>query len=150
MRKILVPVDGSDVSIKAAEKAVSLGKLINGELTFITVITMPTEDKYARFGMNVEKQFSANRKEMLNKLIQQETKMLNIIVRNLDIEGLSVEQKVLVGTPATEIIKLAESENFDYIFIGKRGFSKFERFFVGSVTQKVISGAPCPVIVVNG
>lgn len=149
MKKILVPVDGSPVSIKAAERAVNLGKLIDGELTFITVINMPSEDKYARFGMNVEQQFSVNRKEMLAKLIKEESRMLNIIVRNLDTEDLTVHQKVLTGKPAPEIVKLAEEENFDYIFIGKRGFSKFERFFVGSVTQKVIAQASCPVVVIS-
>lgn len=150
MKKILIPIDGSPISVKAAEKAVALGKLINGELIFITVVNMPSEEKYAYFGMNVENQFTANRKEMLNKLMQEETKMLKIVVRNLDTGNLKVTQKVLVGRTAAEIIKVAEEEKIDYIFIGRRGFSPVERFFVGSVTQKVISAAPCPVIVVNG
>lgn len=149
MRKILIPIDGSPTSVKAAEKALALGKLINGELTFITVVNMPSEDKYAFFGMNVEQQFTANRKEMIKKLVQEETKMLNIVVRNLDIGDLKVTQKVLVGKPAAEIIKIAEEENMDYIFMGRRGFSTIERFFIGSITQKVISASPCPVIVVN-
>jgi nucleotide-binding universal stress UspA family protein len=150
MKKILIPVDGSPTSVKAAEKAAALGKLINGELLFITVVNMPSEEKYAYFGMNVEQQFTANRKEMLAKLIQEETKMLKIIVRNLDTGDLKVTQKVLVGRTAAEIIRIAEEEKIDYIFMGRRGFSPVERFFVGSITQKVISAAPCPVIVVNG
>ncbi len=150
MKKILIPVDGSPTSVKAAEKAAALGKLINGELLFITVVNMPSEEKYAYFGMNVEQQFTANRKEMLAKLIQEETKMLKIIVRNLDTGDLKVTQKVLVGRTAAEIIRIAEEEKIDYIFMGRRGFSPVERFFVGSITQKVISASPCPVIVVNG
>ena len=150
MKKILIPIDGSALSVKIGEKAVELGKLIDAELIFITVINMPSEDKYAYFGMTVENQFSANRKEMLNKLMQQESKMLNIIVRNLDTGNLKVTQKLLVGRPAAEILKFAEEENINYIFMGRRGFSLVQRFFVGSVTQKVISAAPCPVIVING
>ncbi len=149
MRKLLIPIDGSSVSIKAAEKAIALGKLIDSELIFVTVVNMPSEEKYARFGMNVEQQFIANRKEMLAKLIQEETKMLKIVVRNLDTNGLKVIQKVLVGKAASEIIKIAEEEKVDYIFMGRRGFSTVERFFIGSVTQKVLASAPCPVIVVN-
>ncbi|HHZ01664.1 MAG TPA: universal stress protein [Tissierellia bacterium] len=149
MRKILIPIDGSPVSVKAAEKAVTLGKLIDGELTFITVVNMPSEDKYSFFGINVEKQFTANLKEMLKKLIEEETKMLRVVVKNLNTGTLKVEQRVIVGNPAAEIVKLAEEENFEYIFMGRRGFSKAERFFIGSVTQKVIAASPCPVIVVN-
>jgi nucleotide-binding universal stress UspA family protein len=86
MKKILIPIDGSPLSVKVGENAVQLGKLIDAELIFITVVNMPSEEKYAHFGMTVENQFIANRKEML----------------------------------------------------------------VDSVTQKVISAAPCPVIVING
>lgn len=149
MRKILIPIDGSKSSVKAAEKAVALGKLISSELIFITVVNMLSEDKYALFGINVEQQFIANQKEMLNKLIEQETKMQNIVVRNLDIGDLKLSQKVLAGKPAREILRVAEEENVDYIFMGRRGFSPIERFFIGSVTQKVLSESTCPVIVVN-
>ncbi|HBV68623.1 MAG TPA: universal stress protein, partial [Clostridiales bacterium] len=38
---------------------------------------------------------------------------------------------------------------FDLIVMGNRGLPKFKRFFVGSVTQKVISEAPCPVLVIR-
>ena len=150
MKKLLIPIDGSPVSIKAAEKAIALGRLLESELTFVSVVNMPSEDKYASYGMNIEQQFSANRKEMIKKLIQEETKMLKIIVRNLDIDNIKVVQKVIVGRPAAEIIKLAEEEHFDYIFIGRGGSSAIDRLFVGSVAQKVIAASPCPVVVVNG
>lgn len=150
MKKILVPFDGSFASEKAAKKAVEMGKLINAELTFITVVNTPTEDKYSYFGMTVEQAFIAHRKEMLKKLIQEETKMLDILVRNLNYDNLVVAKKVVVGKAADEILKIAEEENFDLIVMGRRGFSNFERFFIGSITQKVISQAPCPVMVING
>ncbi|MGB4439170.1 MAG: universal stress protein [Sedimentibacter sp.] len=149
MKRILVPIDGSEASKKAAEKAVSIGKLINAELTFLTVVNLPTEDKYSYFGMTVENAFIANRKEMLKQLIHEETRMLNILVRNLDYGSLKVTQNVFVGKAAEEIVKFAEEGNFDFIVIGRRGFSKIERFFIGSVTQKVLAMSPCPVIVVN-
>lgn len=149
MKKILIPVDGSEASKKAAEKAVAIGKEINGELTFITVSNLPTEDKYSYFGMAVENAFIANRKNMLNQLIHEEGRMLEIMVRNLDTGDMKVDKKVIVGVPAEEIVKLAAEGEYDFIVIGRRGFSRIERFFIGSVTQKVISSATCPVIVVN-
>lgn len=150
MKKILIPVDGSKASQLAAEKAVSVGKLLNAELTFITVVNLPSEDKYSYFGMTVENAFVSNRKEMLKKLMQEESKMLEIIVRNLDYGDLHISKKVLIGKAAEEIVKLALNENYDLIVIGRRGFSNFERFFIGSITQKVIAAAPCPVMVING
>lgn len=149
MKKVLIPIDGSKASQKAAEKAVSVAKLLNAELTFVTVVNLPSEDKYSYFGMSVENAFDANRKEMMKKLIREETRMLDIIVSNLDYDNLHVIKKVIVGKAAEEILKLAADENFELIVMGRRGFSNFERFFVGSVTQKVISAAPCPVMVVN-
>ncbi|WP_019229109.1 universal stress protein [Sedimentibacter sp. B4] len=149
MKKILIPIDGSEASKKAAEKAVSVGKLLDAELTFITVVNLPTEDKYSYFGMTVENAFIANRKNMLKQLIVEEGRMLDILVRNIDTENLRINKKVIVGVPAEEIVKLAAEEKYDFIVIGRRGFSKVERFFVGSVTQKVISSSPCPVMVVN-
>jgi len=150
MKKILIPLDGSKASQKAAEKAVSVGKLLNAELTFVTVVNLPSEDKYSYFGMNVETAFDANRKEMMKKLIREEARMLDIIVRNLDYDNLNIIKKVITGEAAEEIVKLAADENFDLIVMGRRGFSNFERFFVGSVTQKVISASPCQVMVING
>ncbi len=150
MKKILVPVDGSSASEKAARKAVEIGKLINAELTFITVVNLPTEDKYSYFGMTVEQAFIAHRKEMLKNLIQEETKMINILVRNLDCEDLVTYKKVLTGKAADEILKIASDENFDLIVMGKRGLSNIDRIFVGSITQKVLAQASCPVMVING
>jgi len=107
MKKILIPVDGSKASQNAAEKAVAMGRLVNADLTFITVVNLPSEDKYSYFGMNVENAFAANRKEMLAKLIREETRMLDIIVRNLDYGDLHVDNKVIVGKAAEEIVKMA-------------------------------------------
>lgn len=149
MQKILVPIDGSKASQKSAEKAVNIGMLLNAQLTFLTVVNLPSEDKYSYFGMNVENAFVSNRKEMMKKLINEETRMLDIIVRNLDYGNLNITKKVVVGTAAEEILKLATEENFDLIVMGRRGLSNVERIFIGSVTQKVLSAAPCPIMVIN-
>ncbi|MFA9422495.1 MAG: universal stress protein [Sedimentibacter sp.] len=149
MKKILIPVDGSEASLKAAKEAVSIGKMINAELTFLTVVNLPTEDKYSYFGIAVENAFIANRKTMLKTLIHEETRMLNILVENLDSGGLKVDQKIIIGKANEEIVKLAKEGNFDFIVIGRRGFSNIERFFIGSVTQKVLAESPCPVMVIN-
>lgn len=150
MKKILVPIDGSKASQIAAQKAAEFAKVLGSEITFLTVVCIPTEDKYNHFGLNVENAMRANIKEMTKHLIEQETKMLKIIVRNLELDGIKFEQKVLPGIKAAEIIiKTAKDGNYDLIVMGRRGFSTIERFFIGSSTRFVLSDSPCPVLVVN-
>lgn len=148
MNKILVPIDGSLTSQKAAEKAVAIAKLLNCEITFITVVNLPSEDKYTYFGLDVQTAFRANRKVMLEEMIKQETKMLNVIVRNLNLGDLKINKNVIVGVPSEQILKVSE-DGYDLIIMGRKGFSNIERFFIGSVTQRVLTGARCPVLVTN-
>ena len=75
--------------------------------------------------------------------------LLDQIVTKLDFNGTRVEKEVLVGDPFDKIVDTAKSGNYDLIIMGNRGFSKMKRFFIGSVTQKVISESPCPVLVVK-
>lgn len=149
MKKILVPIDGSLASQKAAERAISIARSFGSDVTFITVVHLPSEDKYAIFGFNVQTAYHANRKTMLKELISQESKMLDVIIRNIDCTGITVNKKVLAGIPYEEIIREASEEKFDLIVMGRRGFSNIERFFIGSVTQRVIAGSSCPVLVIN-
>ncbi len=149
MKKILVPIDGSKASRKAAEQAISIAKQFGSVVKLVTVVNLPSEEKYAFFGVNVQNAFYANRKEMLKELINQESKMLSSIIRTLDYADVKLDKLVLEGVAYEQILKLSKEENFDLIVMGRRGFSNIERFFIGSVTQRVISDAHCPVLVVN-
>lgn len=149
MKKILVPIDGSKASRKAAEQAISIAKQFGSVVKLVTVVNLPSEEKYAFFGVNVQNAFYANRKEMLKELINQESKMLSSIISTLDYADVKLDKLVLEGVAYEQILKLSKEENFDLIVMGRRGFSNIERFFIGSVTQRVISDAHCPVLVVN-
>ena len=62
---------------------------------------------------------------------------------------IAIKKVVVPGEPHEEIINYAEKENCDLIVMGRRGFSKVKRFFIGSITQRVIADSPCPVLVVG-
>lgn len=144
MKKILVPVDGSAASRKAAETAIETAKEKNAELTFIYVVYIPDLMSDAQFGLRV-------RDDILTlKASAEETgeKFLDKFVGELDTGYLAVKKMVVSGQPDEEIVKLAREDAFDLIIMGRRGFSRIKRFFVGSVTQRVISDSPCPVLVV--
>jgi nucleotide-binding universal stress UspA family protein len=144
MKKILVPIDGSAASTKAAEKGVELAKLFNSELTFIHVIYIPDTVGHTKYGIYMEYDF----KDMKEKMIATGAKFLDSFLEGVDLNGVAVQKLIVTGQPYEEILAAAEDGGFDLIVMGRRGFSKVKRFFVGSVTHRVISDSPCPVFVV--
>jgi nucleotide-binding universal stress UspA family protein len=63
-------------------------------------------------------------------------------------EGLSVETKVMINDMPTAAI-LETAETHDLVVVATHGRSRAARFFLGSVADKVVRGAPCPVLVVR-
>jgi len=145
MKKFLVPIDGSAASIKAAEKAVELSKKFGSTITFISVALKPEVDVYHLHGI----QLSNDYVEYRDGFVKYEAQMLDNVLKKINLEGITFDKKVVQGEPYEEIIKAATDLECDLIVMGRRGFSKIKRFFVGSVTQRVISDAPCPVLVVK-
>ncbi len=144
MEKILVPVDGSPTSEHAAEKAIDVAKKYNSKLTFMMVAKKPEIIGTGSGGTGT----IFGRKEYIDELKEEQDKAMKRFIENLDLEGLEYETKVALGEPYEKIIEIAENEKFDLIVMGRRGFSKITRFFLGSVSHRVISGAPCPVLVI--
>ena len=143
MDRILVPVDGSPTSEHAAERAIEVARKYNSKLTFITVVKRP---EVIGTGSGAGAIFTS---DVYSKEIKEEqAKEIKGFVEKLDLEGLEYETRILTGEPYEEITDLAKKEDFDLIVMGRRGYSKVTRFFLGSVSQRVLSGAPCPVLVI--
>lgn len=145
VKRLLVPIDGSDASKKAGEKAIEIARRYDSEIVFLTVVNMPPIFKYTEYNYSSD----INYDNIMRNNIEVETKMLNDTIEKMDLEGIRFEKKIVMGEPYEEILKDANESEYDYIVMGRRGYSKITRFFVGSVTQRVISEAPCPVIVVK-
>ena len=60
-----------------------------------------------------------------------------------------LETRVLMGSPAEKILELAKQENIDLIIMGAHGRKGLERVFFGSVADKVVTGALCPVTTIH-
>jgi len=144
MKKILVPIDGSTASHKAAEKAIEIAQKFEGEVTFIHVITVPDALSHTRYGVIMQFDFNHLEEDMKEAGI----KFLDSFVANVDCANVSCHKLVVTGEPYEEILRVAVEGDFDVIVMGRKGFSKIKRFFIGSVTQRVISDSPCPVFVV--
>jgi nucleotide-binding universal stress UspA family protein len=64
--------------------------------------------------------------------------------------GIRAGGLMMKGDPAREIVRAARSKHADFIVVGTHGRAGLNRFFVGSVAQRVIASAPCPVVTVRG
>ena len=69
------------------------------------------------------------------------------VVSRLTDLGIYCEPKVLAGDPPQMIMDVARSEGADLIVTGRRGLSRARRVMFGSVSSKVLSDAPCPVLI---
>lgn len=72
---------------------------------------------------------------------------LERLVRSVEVEGLKVIQKIEVGPPAKEILRVAADENASLVYLGGHGAGFFERLITGSVSNKVLRLADRPVLV---
>ena len=62
---------------------------------------------------------------------------------------VTVERRVIHGTPFLEIVRLAREEGVDLIVMGTHGRTGLKQMLIGSVAEKVVRKAPCPVLVVR-
>lgn len=154
--KILVPVDGSTASINAVKKAIEVAKKMNGTIKLLSVVHIDGLQSYLRYkrqwsqvdGSSISES-DPEEKKIEEKMKENSWKILKAVVEKLDFSNIHTEEEVLIGEPYEVILETARNENFDLIVMGNRGFSKIKRFFVGSVTQRVISDSPCPVLVMH-
>ena len=146
MKKILVPVDGSEISLKAAAQAVELAEKFGSEVTFLTVvhIDLPYYET-----ATVPQNFIKMQDEIEAAASREAGKLLDALIKGYSSTGVAMNKKVLFGIVDMEIVDFAEDEKYDLILMGRRGFSPAKRFFVGSTTKKVLAAAPCSVMVVK-
>lgn len=153
--RLLVPVDGSNASINAVKKALELARKYNYSIKLISVVAEKNseyrrhENAWRGVESSIISESAELEKQLESKIKENAERLLGAIVSKLDFNGIRVETEVLLGEPYAKILETAKNYNADMIVMSNRGFSKIKRFFVGSVTQRVISEAPCPVLVVN-
>ena len=153
--KLLVPVDGSNASINAVKKSLELARKYNFSIKLISVVAEKNseyrrhENAWRGVDGSIISESEDLEKQLEKKIKENAERLLNAIVSKLDFSGVRVETEVLLGEPYVKILETAKNDNIEMIVMSNRGFSKVKRFFVGSVTQRVISEAPCPVLVVN-
>jgi nucleotide-binding universal stress UspA family protein len=135
--KILVCVDGSDEALKAARLSANFARLTRSELTLLHVL-----DDAASHGEVPDNPIYRERKKAGENILAEARKIV-------ESEGVSCATRLIVGPIALEIVRLAEREGYTMIYTGTRGKSGFKRMLVGSVADKIIRYAHCPVTVIR-
>jgi len=137
-KKILLAVDGSQHSLKAADLAADMARFNQAELRIIVVHDpMPTYLGEPYFQQAV----SASLKEA-DKILQQAVQRIGDI-------PTGVKTDVLEGPPAKAILEISKIRNSDLIVMGTRGLGRLSGILLGSQSQKVVAHANCPVLLVR-
>jgi nucleotide-binding universal stress UspA family protein len=150
LKNILVAVDGSATSDKALDFAVALSekfgaalKLLNvSEALTVGVVSIeqaPSLGVGANLPVN-SRDFRQIHEQILSKSLDR-AKMNN--------PAVAISSVLREGDPALEIVSVAKEGGFDVVVVGHRGMGKVRELFVGSVAEKVVHLAPCPVVIVR-
>jgi len=157
--KILVPVDGSLASFNAAKKSAEIAKKHADAVVMLITVTddehISRQRRSAKLWRQVDGSIisgvtrTVDDEELTAEIRQNAMELLDSLIEDLDFGDAKTEKFVLTGEPYHMILDTAKGVKADLIVMGNRGFSKIKRFFTGSVTQRVISEAPCPVLVIH-
>ncbi|WP_373048285.1 universal stress protein [Vulgatibacter sp.] len=136
-RRILVGVDGSEVSLAAAAAAGRLATEGGGDVTICHVVAPAPVFVDAAALTLVE--YDRRAAEESGRILQQARARLPA--------ELHVEEKVLHGQPASSLVEEARLRGYDLLVVGSHGRSGIRRFLLGSVASQVVAHAPIPVLV---
>jgi nucleotide-binding universal stress UspA family protein len=135
--KIMVALDKSEYAFNALRKAVDLSKKENAELTIFSVYTVFLDVE----GLSIQmREFLAQQTEEIVAQGKVFAEKSGVLVKTAIEDGYS---------PADNIVNYAERNNMDMIVMGHKSRTGLERLLVGSVAAKVVSYAPCSVLIVR-
>jgi len=141
--KLLVPTDGSDISIAAALRAVPLAKMAGAGMTVLFV-----QDTYPYAGIGEAN--AAGLQAYVAVALAEGTRGVERVVEVAKAEGVTVDTLVVEDRqPAKGIVDAAASCGADLIVMGSHGRSGMAKLVLGSVAAKVLVLSPLPVLIVK-
>lgn len=146
-KKILVAIDGSPLSDKAAEEAVRMAagnpSQFKSKIYAMLVLPNAPRNTFTDFVPAPPITESKDWGELRQRIFY-------VIEKDAREADIPLEIKIVYGDPAEELIGFAEKENIDVIVIGSSGKGFLKRKVLGSVSHKVVKNAKCSVYVVRG
>jgi len=139
--KILVAYDGSEFAKKAVSEAADIAKQFSGSLTVLHVFWDPAQ---------VSQEAEVVAVEGIDVRDQPSIRLMEDIEPGLKEVGVEYElRSERSNQPPNVILRVAEDEGYDVIAMGCRGLGRARALLLGSVSQKVVSEANIPVLVIK-
>jgi nucleotide-binding universal stress UspA family protein len=137
-KKILIPTDGSDKAKVGVAKGLELAKMMNAEVTAISIVDID-QLAYSAAGPNSV--------DLLRFLELDANAAVDYVRKKAEEMGIVVKTLVKRGHAANEIIEV--SKDYDLIVMNHLGHSGLSQMLIGGVAEKVVRFAYCPVLVIR-
>jgi nucleotide-binding universal stress UspA family protein len=138
---ILVPTDFSEYADYALDYAIELAKTLQARLTFLHIIQLTPMTMGDMYGYSLE---------AYEAMESEAQKHMAALLNRVHQEGLQGEMAIVQGVPFQIIVDMAESRDVDLIVMGTHGRTGLTHALMGSVAERVVRLAPCPVLVTRG
>ncbi|BBO86074.1 universal stress protein [Desulfosarcina ovata subsp. sediminis] len=135
---ILLPVDGSEHAMRAAEYAIKIARQMDAHLRLVYC--------HRPFPVRLGEPYFQN---AINQIMDRANTMLEPFRTMLKEKGAAFDDLVIEGPPGEKICEIARIEKCEMVIMGSRGRSDLKGLFLGSVAHRVLQQAPCPVLVVR-
>ncbi|GAB5522821.1 MAG: universal stress protein [Roseivirga sp.] len=145
MKNILVPTDFSPKSFSALMLAKQISEKSNGTRHLLHVVE-PISGHFTSSGEYAKDDFEAVYARSVIESAGRELKALSKAHEN---GSLRIDWQVVVGDPYSEVAEKVQEVAADLVIIGAKGITDSDDFFLGSLTDKIVRNAPCPVITVK-
>jgi len=140
MRKVLLPVDGSDSAFQAALYLIDFARQ-HGAVEVHVVNVQPKPVEWQPHGME---------KDAINDHLAVDAHLaMKAVLHALDDGQITYQTHVRLGDPAETLVALADELGCDHIIMGTRGLGAISGIVLGSVTRKVLHLANTPVVCVK-
>ncbi|OGQ22056.1 MAG: hypothetical protein A3C54_04615 [Deltaproteobacteria bacterium RIFCSPHIGHO2_02_FULL_60_17] len=145
--KILAPTDLSELSEAGVRYALNLAKAVGAEVTVYNVVS---SEELMRYGERMKDRIAgdASLSAPASVLEKYQVALGTFLEQHFSdvMPGVEVHEKVEIGAPEINIVEQAKKEGSDLIVISTHGRSGLTHILLGSVTEKVVRRAPCPVL----
>lgn len=136
IKKILAPTDLSDLSLAGVRYALNLARTVGAAVTVYHAIETEELMRYGRSGL---------RGDLVEKYDTALQRFLEIHCSDF-LPGVEIHTKAELGTPDVNIVDEAKKNGVDLIVISTHGRTGLSHILVGSVIERVVRNAPCPVL----